>query len=73
MPLNSRKNPGNAPFFTKIALANQLLSKKRYLFSASLADGGCRGEEAIHRNGRDEGSEKSRYQAGSFLTTTSRL
>jgi hypothetical protein len=38
MPLNSRKNPGNAPFFTKIALANQLLSKKRYLFSASLKE-----------------------------------
>ena len=28
MPLNSRKNPGNAPFFTKIVLANQLLTKK---------------------------------------------
>ena len=36
MPLNRRKNPGNAPFFTKIVLANQLLTKKRYLFSASL-------------------------------------
>lgn len=37
MPLNSRKNPGNAPFFTEIVIANQLLTKKHYLFSTSLA------------------------------------
>ena len=38
MPLNSRKNPGNAPFFTEIVIANQLLTKKHYLFSTSLSD-----------------------------------
>ena len=38
MPLNSRKNPGNAPFFTEIVIANQLLTKKHYLFSTSLKE-----------------------------------